>query len=95
MFSETNLEVTLDPALSMARQSLYRFAAVSLLDPKEGTWAKLAALRHDPLLAEAAMLVRGMPAAVPTAFAPGERPLARPRPARGSSIGFPHDRRIE
>ena len=40
----------LDPALSMARQALYRFAALSLLDPKCGSWEQLDALRDDPVV---------------------------------------------
>ena len=45
-------ETTFDPALSMARQSLYRFAALSLLDPQAGSWEQLHALRTDRLLTE-------------------------------------------
>jgi TorA maturation chaperone TorD len=76
MFAESISQITFDPALNRARQSLYRFAALSLLDPRAGAWRQLAALRDDPLVGEAAALVRGLPEAIPEKLAPGERPLA-------------------
>ena len=69
-------ETTFDPALNMARQSLYRFAALSLLDPKAGCWEQLHAIRADRLLTEAATLIREHPDACVRQLAKGERPLA-------------------
>ena len=64
-----------DPAINMARQSLYRFAALSLVDPRTGSWDQLHALRNDPLPREAADLIRSLPAAQPRTLGLGERPL--------------------
>ncbi len=71
-----------DPALNIARQSLYRFAALSLLDPRAGCWEQLNALRDSGILTEAAALIRGEPAAKAEALAVAERPLEDldPRP---------------
>ena len=65
-----------DPAINMARQSLCRFAALSLIDPRTGSWDQLNSLRNDPLLCEAALLIRSLPAAQPRTLGLGERPLA-------------------
>lgn len=70
-----------DPAIAMARQALYRFAALSLLDPKSGSWVQLNAFRNDPLLFEAAGLLRGLPAAPPEKMAPGEQPTSELDPS--------------
>ncbi|MEZ6078992.1 MAG: hypothetical protein R3C56_25945 [Pirellulaceae bacterium] len=43
--------------LNMARQSLYRFAALTLLDPRFNAW-KRSQSRNDPLLSEAVAVVR-------------------------------------
>jgi TorA maturation chaperone TorD len=75
-------ETTFDPALSMARQSLYRFAALSLLDPQAGSWEQLHALGRDRLLTEAATLIREHPEACVRRFAKGERHLADLDPQR-------------
>jgi TorA maturation chaperone TorD len=64
-----------DPALNMARQSLYRFAALSLLDPQAGSWEQLNRLRNDPLLSAAAAFIRSLPAARSQEMGIGERPL--------------------
>jgi TorA maturation chaperone TorD len=69
-----------DPALAAARQSLYRFAATTLLDPKNGAWEQLAPLRHEELLVEAAAFIRELPEAVPAELALGERPLIELNP---------------
>ncbi len=66
---------TFDPALSIARQSLYRFAALSLLDPRAGYWEQLNELRGDRILTDAAELVRGEPASKAETLAVAERPL--------------------
>lgn len=47
-----------DLALNMARQALYRFAGLSLLDPRAGAWDRLHAMRDDALLFESATLFR-------------------------------------
>ncbi len=65
-----------DAATNMARQSLYRFAAVALLDPKAGAWQQLDTLHGDALLGDAAELIRQLPDAVPAELERGERPLA-------------------
>ncbi len=66
---------TADTAMLMARQSLYRFAALTLLDPQAGAWERLDALRTDPIPAQAAALIRDVPQAVPEELGLGERPL--------------------
>src|SRR3990172_11111746 len=63
------------PAVNMARQSLYRFAALSLLDPLAGSWRQLHALRDDPVLIDAAAFLRTLPGARPKTMGLGERPL--------------------
>jgi TorA maturation chaperone TorD len=55
-----NPSITFDLSLNMARQVLYRFAGLSLLDPRAGAWERLNALRDDPLLFEAAALFRNL-----------------------------------
>ncbi len=74
-------ETTFDPAIAMARQSLYQFAAIALLDPKAGAWERLHALRDDEVLQQAAAFLRSLPQAVPDELARGERPLADLRPS--------------
>jgi TorA maturation chaperone TorD len=69
------VDIDFDPALALARQGLYRFAAISLLDPKLGAWQQLRALREEPLLLQAAEILRQSPQAVCEQLAPGERPL--------------------
>jgi TorA maturation chaperone TorD len=72
-----------DPAVSVARQALYRFAALAMLDPKAGSWSWLDSLRSAPMLLEAAALVRSLPeAAADPPLAPGERPLEWLAPER-------------
>jgi TorA maturation chaperone TorD len=66
---------TFDPALNLARQSLYRFAALSLLDPRAGCWEQLNNLRDDRILTGAAELIRGEPAAKAETLAVAERSL--------------------
>jgi TorA maturation chaperone TorD len=64
-----------DTALSHARETLYRFTALALLDPRHGAWERLVTLRDDPLATEAARLMREQPACA-TSLGLGERPLA-------------------
>ena len=66
---------TFDPALSIARQSLYRFVALSLLDPRAGCWEQLNELRGDRILTDAAALIRNEPTAKAETLAVAERPL--------------------
>jgi hypothetical protein len=82
MKSMTSYEVDFDPAVNLARQSLYRIAAWSLLDPRVGSWDRLNQLRDDPLPLEAAALIREMPEARPAKLGIGELPLKDldPRP---------------
>jgi TorA maturation chaperone TorD len=80
--TETKHEKTSDPAVLMARQSLYRFAALSLLDPQADSWEQLEVLRDDALLSEAAALVRNLSEAKQKKRGPGERPLSELDPAR-------------
>ncbi len=75
MVTDMRTPTTFDPALSIARQSLYRFAALSLLDPRVGCWKQLNELRDDCILTDAAKLVRGEPAAKAETLAVAERPL--------------------
>ncbi|MCP4787456.1 MAG: molecular chaperone TorD family protein [Fuerstiella sp.] len=74
--STTAPEITFDPAVAMARQALYRFTALALLDPKFGSWERLNALRNDPVLNEAAAVLRELPEAISDELAPGERSLS-------------------
>jgi len=71
-----------DPALSLARQVLYRFAALSLLDPRAGAWEELDRLRCGTLLDDAAEIVRRDPASKAEPLGRGELPLADLDPAR-------------
>ena len=73
---------TFEPAVLMARQSLYRFAAMSLLDPKAGSWDQLEAECEGTLLSEAASILRDLPEATPEKLGPGERPLSELDPSR-------------
>ncbi|MCA9157312.1 MAG: molecular chaperone TorD family protein [Planctomycetales bacterium] len=64
-----------DMALNMARQSLYRFAALTLLDPRFNAWKRLQSLRNDPLLSEAVAVVRETETAQAADLGLGERAL--------------------
>lgn len=72
---------TFDPAVAASRQALYRFLALSLVDPRSGAWPLLDHLRMDPLLVEAAAFLRSLDAAAPATLAPLERPLCELDPA--------------
>lgn len=72
---KTNQPVSSEAALLLARQALYRFATLSLLDPQADNWERLAALRSAPILTEAAALIRSLPEAVPDRMGRGEKPL--------------------
>lgn len=73
--------IEFDPALNRARQICYRFAALTLLDPRADCWQPLSALREDELLFEAAALVRSEPAAQAHPLGFAERPLSDLDPA--------------
>jgi TorA maturation chaperone TorD len=60
----------------LARQSLYRFAALTLLDSRAGAWEQLRMIERSSLVSEAAALVRNEPGAIAQSLSPGERPLA-------------------
>jgi TorA maturation chaperone TorD len=64
-----------DLAVNMARQAMYRFVALSFLDPRLGAWNRLHALRSDILLLDAAALIRNLPEARPELLSRGERSL--------------------
>ncbi|MBP61444.1 MAG: hypothetical protein CMJ62_07945 [Planctomycetaceae bacterium] len=66
---------TFDPALCLARQTLYRFAALSLLDPRVGCWKQLNGLRRGSVLPAAVALIRNEPGAKVKTLALAERPL--------------------
>ncbi len=70
-----------DPTVRQARQLMYRFASLSLLDPRKGAWEQLGKLRGDDLLDQAAEIVRQDPAAVPEQLGRGERPPADLHPS--------------
>ncbi|MEX0704367.1 MAG: molecular chaperone TorD family protein [Planctomycetales bacterium] len=74
--------VELEPVVNMARQALYRFAALSLLDPRAEARERLAQIREHPLLDEAAAVLRDLREAVPPTRSPLERPLADLDPLR-------------
>jgi TorA maturation chaperone TorD len=71
-----------DTALHLARQSLYRFTALALLDPRAGSWDALQALRQGDLVSQAAALVRSEAGAQATSLAMGEQPLESLDPCR-------------
>lgn len=70
-----------DAALSLARQSLYRFAALALADPRCGTWKQLSDRQTARVVKAAAELVRSEPAAKADALGLGELPLEDLDPA--------------
>jgi len=70
-----------DGALCRARQSLYRFAALTLVDPRRGTWDHLSHPSTAQLARNAAALVRGEPTAAVQKLGLGERPLSDLDPA--------------
>lgn len=73
--STTNPSADVDPVVNMARQAMYRFAALSFLDPQAGAWDRLDALFDDRLLLEAAALIRSLPQAEPNELGRGEHAI--------------------
>lgn len=74
---ESPPKATIDAALSQARQALYRFAALTLADPRTGAWFELTDPRCQQVALGAAALLREEPAAVSNKLALGEQPLER------------------
>jgi TorA maturation chaperone TorD len=74
--NEAPNESLVEEAISIARQSVYRFTAVSLLDSRPGAWEKLREIEQGRLVCDAAAFLRTEPRAAATTLAPGERPLA-------------------
>jgi TorA maturation chaperone TorD len=68
----TSPSTVIDPIVNMARQAIYRFSALSFLDPRSGSWDRLNTLRDDPCLVEAAELIRSLPEARPAQLSRGE-----------------------
>ena len=73
----------LDRPVLLARMSLYRFAALTLLDPEADAWRVLRQLREEAVLSGAASLITELPAADVQSLAPGERPLSDLQPTQG------------
>ncbi|HEY3392061.1 MAG TPA: molecular chaperone TorD family protein [Lacipirellulaceae bacterium] len=67
--------VDFDVTVNMARQALYRFAALSLVDPRAGSWQQLRYAANDRLLFQAAALVRSLPEVRLVELGIGERPV--------------------
>ena len=72
---------TFDGALCLARQSLHRFAALTLVDHHRGSWEHLSHPSAVQLVQEAAALVRSDSAAEVHPLGLGERPLVDLDPA--------------
>lgn len=70
-----------DRELCIARQSLYRFAALTLVDPHRGTWEQLSDPWTAQLAQAAAALVRSEPAAEAQSRGLGDHPLTDLNPA--------------
>lgn len=66
------LAASCDPLLLVARQALYRFASLTMHDPRHGAWHRLHALRETTLLDDAAHLVRRSTTPAANPLAPGE-----------------------
>lgn len=81
MVATTQSSLGIDRAIQQARQALYRFASLSLLDPRAGAWQQLDALRDDDLLNDAAEIIRQDPAATAERLGRGELPLKNLDPA--------------
>jgi TorA maturation chaperone TorD len=66
--------------LLLARQTLCRFLATCLVDPRVGSWSPLASPETQAAVIEAAALVRHQPRAMADPLARGETSLAHLRP---------------
>ena len=70
-----------DPAENLARQTLYRLTAATLVDPRTGSYELLADPSSQRLFRLAAKLIRQLNSAVASPLSPGERPLTELDPA--------------
>jgi TorA maturation chaperone TorD len=77
----TTTPAAMDPALLLARRTCYRFAALTLTDPRAGTFNELADPATRALVTQAAEILREEDAAVARPLALGERPLAELDPS--------------
>lgn len=75
-------DMEFDLALNIARQSLYRFGALALSDPRVGSWEKIHDKRSQELVLEAAALLRSTPGARAMDLSCGELPLEELDPGR-------------
>jgi TorA maturation chaperone TorD len=70
-----NRQTAQESVPALARQCLYRFTALALLDPRRGAWEQLNSLRRSRVLYHAAELMRDQAGAPPGGLARGERPI--------------------
>ena len=90
-------QTEVDLAVLPARQGLYRFTALCLLDPRAGAWSDL----YDPearrLISAAAAIIREEPSAVPASHARGEFPLSclDPEDVFAAPVSYTHLRAHE
>lgn len=82
MNSTNTPAASFDAAANLARQAVYRFAAISFSDPQHGAWEHLSALQSDALLVEAAALTREMHGTDSPKLGIGERPTIELDPQR-------------
>ena len=75
MTTDDTLDRSFDPALNLARASLYRFTALTLIDPRAGSWDELHGPHTRQLVSEAAALVRCEAAARPKPLQLTRQPL--------------------
>jgi TorA maturation chaperone TorD len=80
-----------DLALNAARQSLYRFASLTLVDPRSGSWEVLDTLRDGHLLTDVCSLIRNVVDSSPLDLGPGERPVLDLNPQQVLDL-LPHYR---
>jgi TorA maturation chaperone TorD len=73
MVLSTSQATAFDAAVNMARQALYRFGALSLVDPRTGSWNLLRRMANDGLLFEAAAIIRTLPQVRSVKLGIGER----------------------
>jgi TorA maturation chaperone TorD len=64
-----------DAATNLARQALYRFAALTLVDPHTGSWSLLRRAAGDGLVSDAAAVLRTSPLVKSVNLGVGERPV--------------------
>jgi TorA maturation chaperone TorD len=75
MATDVRSRCTFDPALSCARQVIYRYCALALADPRTGSWAELCQPASKRLVTDAAELIRLLAVASPEKLAARELPL--------------------